>query len=79
MRRKTPDQLAREADVLERGVRELGLPEEALTSVLRVLDDFRRGVGYSGTLALPGTGLALVAKLSLQPHIHSDVRLTKRG
>jgi hypothetical protein len=79
MRRKTPEQLRREADALERGVRELGLPDSSLDPVLRALDDLRRGVGFSGTLDLPDTGgLALVVKLSVQPHIYSDVRLTRR-
>ncbi len=73
---RTPAQRAAEAAKLESDIRALGLPEQDLDPVLGILQDYRNGQGYSGTVKLPHLNLAFVVKLSLQAHIDNGVRLT---
>ena len=77
---KTPEERLAEALAIARQLAECGLPfDDPRVAELRcALRDFAAsGAGYSKTLRMPESRLALVAKLSCQRHIPSGVRITR--
>lgn len=77
---KTPEERLAEAVHISKQLTECGLPyHDQRVEELRVaLNDFAtRGISYSGVLKMPEAKLALVAKLSCQRHVPSEVRVTR--
>lgn len=76
MKCKSQDQRDAEAAKLESELRGVGIPEADLQPVFDLLNEFRRGHGFSGVVKLPQFNLAVVVKLSVSAHVHSDMRIT---
>jgi len=71
---------AREAEVqqLTNQLRGVGLPDEVTDPVVRDMQDFARtGQGFSKTVRVPGSRIAIVCLLSNQAHVTSHIRITK--
>jgi len=77
---KSPEARGVEVATLRSKLAEFGFPEEDLAPLGRALVDFaERGWGSSGALRLPHFGVALLYKLSVQPHVVSDVTIRRVG
>lgn len=65
-----------EISEIRRKLSEVGIVEFP-ADLDRVLADFERGYGWSGTIKIPELRVKAVIKLSTQPHIESGLTLTK--
>lgn len=75
---KTPEARATEVQRLADQLQTVGLPDEVTAPIVRDMQDFARtGQGFSKTVRVPGTPLAVVCLLSNQAHITSHIRITK--
>lgn len=75
---KTPEARAAEVRHLTDQLRSTGLPDEVTGPVIEDMQDFSKtGQGFSKTVRVPGTPLAVVCLLSNQAHITSHIRITR--
>jgi aspartate/methionine/tyrosine aminotransferase len=71
---------AREAEVqhLTSQLRDVGLPDEVTAPIIDDMRDFATtGQGFSKTVRVPGSRIAIVCLLSTQAHIASHIRITQ--
>lgn len=77
---KSPAARAAEVHHLTSQLTEVGLPDEVTAPIVEAMRDFAEtGQGFSTTVRVPGTPLAIVCLLSNQAHIVSHIRVTRRA
>ena len=79
---KTTEVRSREARELRDKFMEIGFPmeDDAVREVLHVLQQFAdEGIGASGVVRLPAWSVCARYKLSTQPHVTSELVITKTG
>ena len=75
---KAPEARAAEVETLATQLSEVGLPHEITQPLVDDMRDFAlTGQGFSKTVLVPCTPLAIVCLLSNQPHITSHIRITR--
>lgn len=75
---KTPEARAAEVQHLADQLRSTGLPDEVTDPIVNDMHDFAEtGQGFSRTVRVPGTRLAVVCLLSNQAHVTSHIRITR--
>ena len=76
---KSEQERAAEVQHLASQLSEVGLPDEVLRPIYDAMRVFKEtGQGFSGTVKVPGTRIALVCLLSNQSHITSHIRITRQ-
>lgn len=75
---KTPEARTAEVQHLADQLCTIGLPDEVTAPIVSDMQEFARtGQGFSKTVRVPGTPLAIVCLLSNQAHITSHIRITR--
>lgn len=77
MKEKSLDKRVKEAIEIRTKLAQLGLPpgDPDVVALRERVNDFVRGVGWTGTVFLNAYGRAIMVKLSMQDHVQSVVFL----